>query len=263
LVPLVLRNLSGSDRIILGHRILNTAIREGAGTSAERKRKPGRWYLPGVLYDGILERPLSGIRRAVRDIVAGEDFFPLLDICCGPGAQLAGLADLGRPIFGLDLNSKMMRYAAARRPGIPFVVADAARLPFPPATFQAVIISFALHEKEPALRRSLLDAAREVLRPGGCLVAVDFERPWDRKSRMARLYTGVIERAAGREHFRRNREFFRRGGLRQILAETGFAEFRRHDIPAGTCAIVLAIPQKNVLHQKPQFQYGKGADPLI
>jgi ubiquinone/menaquinone biosynthesis C-methylase UbiE len=212
------------------------------GKMNAQEKKPGRWYMPGVLYDALFERPLRWIRKKVREIVTQRTLFPLLDICCGPGAQLSSLADLNQPIFGLDINLRLMKYASARRRGIPFICADATHLPFHPSAFKAVIISFALHEKEPELRRLMLAAAREVLAPGGCLVMVDFEKPWDPKSRRAFLYISVIERLVGREHFRRNRDFLRRGGLRVLLAEDGLAEVSRQDIAAGTCAIVIATP---------------------
>jgi ubiquinone/menaquinone biosynthesis C-methylase UbiE len=211
-------------------------------TSARKKRKDGRWYVPGILYDAILERPIAGIRRKVADMINEADLFPLIDICCGPGSQLGHLAPLSRPTFGLDINFKLMRYASARRPGVPFICADASRLPLRPGAFKGALLSFALHEKEPETRLSILDAAASVLAPGGRLVLLDFENPWDRKSRIAHLYISVIERLAGAQHFRRNRNFLRRGGLRALLVESGLSEVRRLDVAAGSCAIVVAAP---------------------
>ncbi|OGD22294.1 MAG: hypothetical protein A2W03_09405 [Candidatus Aminicenantes bacterium RBG_16_63_16] len=213
----------------------------------ENRRRTGRWYLPGLLYDGILERPLVGIRKKVHAFVTGAGPFPLLDICCGPGAQLGRLAAAGAGgedslFVGLDISFKMLSYAAARRPGVPFIRADAASLPFREGTIKTAILSFALHEKEPELRSRILGAARRVLAPGGRLVLVDFEKPWDAASRRAYVYTSLIERLGGARHFRLNRDFFRRGGLRALLAENGFVEARRHDIAAGTCAVVIAVP---------------------
>jgi ubiquinone/menaquinone biosynthesis C-methylase UbiE len=251
-------------------------------TTAGKKRRAGRWYLPGILYDAILERPLVGIRKKVRALIEEEDLYPLVDICCGPGAQLASLVrvdrtvvrlgqtaarpatrpdpSLGEPVaasspnvpgcertaFGLDINFKFVRYASARRPTIPFICADASRLPVRPGAFRGALLSFALHEQEPDVRRQFIDAAASILAPGGRLLLVDFENPWDRKSRVARLYVSVIERLAGAQHFRLNRDFFRRGGLRALLTANGLTEVRRHDVAAGTCAIVLAAPRANV-----------------
>ena len=218
-------------------------------------------YLPGLLYDGILERPLAGLRRKVAEIVAETDLFPLIDICCGPGGQTGRLgrvnATAGRldrpraprprqipdrepPVFGLDINLRMIEYASARRPGVPFICGDATRLPLRKGAFRCALFSFALHEQEPEVRRLMLDAARAAVAPGGRLIFVDFENPWDSKSRRAHIYTSLIEFLAGAQHFRRNRDFLRRGGLRAFLAENGLTEVRRHDIAAGACAIVLA-----------------------
>ena len=204
----------------------------------------GRWYLPGMLYTGILEIPLRGIRKKVRDLALKNNLFPLLDLCCGPGTQ-AGL--LGRPesaVVGLDINLNMLKYAASRRPGLPFLCADAARTPFRPGTFRGIVISFALHEKETEFRARLLGEAKNILAPGGGIVLVDFERPWDRASRRAYLYVSAIERLAGRSHFRNGRDFFERGGLGPLLKENGLREVERQDIAAGTCAVVLAVPRK-------------------
>ena len=204
----------------------------------------GRWYLPGMLYTGILEVPLQGIRQKVRDLVFKNNLFPVLDLCCGPGTQAGLLGRRGSPAVGLDLNLKMLKYAASRRLGVPFFCADAARTPFRPGTFLGIVISFALHEKETEFRASLLSETKSLLAPGGGIVLVDFERPWDGASRRAYLYVSAIERLAGRSHFRNGRDFFNRGGLRALLRENGLREVERRNIAAGTCAVVLAVPGK-------------------
>lgn len=211
--------------------------------SARTRR--GRWDWREVLYDLVLERPLAGIRRAVGKLAAEAGFYPLLDIGCGPGNQLRRLAANRRPedppCVGLDINPRALAYAAGRGPGARFVHGEATELPFRPGAFRGVILSFALHEQEPEVRRRMLAAAGEVLGPEGRLVLVDFENPWNPVSRLAYGYISVIERIAGRDHFRRNRDFHRRGGLRALLAESGLVEIRRRDLAAGTCAIVLAV----------------------
>lgn len=195
-----------------------------------------------MLYTGILEIPLQGIRQKVRNLVFKNNLFPVLDLCCGPGTQAGLLGRQGRAALGLDINLNMLKYAASRRLRVSFFCADAARTPFRPATFQGIVISFALHEKETAFRNRLLNEAKSLLAPDGRLVLVDFERPWDRASRRAYLYVSAIERLAGRSHFRNGRDFFNRGGLRALLRENGFREVERQNIATGTCAVVLAVP---------------------
>jgi ubiquinone/menaquinone biosynthesis C-methylase UbiE len=200
-------------------------------------------YPPGLIYDGILEPLLDGVRKKVRDVIIKNDLFPVLDLCCGPGAQVRRLAGRGRFSCGLDINLRMLKYAARRREDIPFVCADAARTPFRTAAFKAVVVSFALHEKPAEMRSRLLAEAKRLLLPAGRIVLVDFENPWDRPSRLAYLYVWLIERLAGNDHFRNGRDFFAKGGLRALLGESHFREVERHDIPAGTCAVVVAAPR--------------------
>lgn len=203
----------------------------------------GLWYPPGLIYDGILEPPLRRIRKKVRNLIIKHDLFPVLDLCCGPGAQVRWLAGQGRFSCGLDINLGMLKYAASRRDDIPFVCADAARTPFRRAAFKGIVVSFALHEKPAELRPRLLAEAKRLLGPDGRIVLVDFEEPWDRASRLACLYLRPIERLAGNDHFRNGRDFFAKGGLRALLKENGLREVERCDISAGTCAIVLAAPR--------------------
>jgi demethylmenaquinone methyltransferase/2-methoxy-6-polyprenyl-1,4-benzoquinol methylase len=202
----------------------------------------GRWYLPGMLYTGILEFPLQAIRQKVRDLVLKNNLFPVLDLCCGPGTQAGLVGRPGNPALGLDINLKMLKFASSRRLGVTFFCADAARTPFRPGTFRGIVISFALHEKEAAFRAKLLIEAKSLLAPGGGIVLVDFERPWDTASKTAYLYVSAVERLAGSRHFRNGRDFFRRGGLRALLGENGLREVERQNIAAGTCAVVLAAP---------------------
>jgi ubiquinone/menaquinone biosynthesis C-methylase UbiE len=202
-----------------------------------------RFYLPGFFYTGVLDVPLRGIRKKVRNLADNENLFPLLDLCCGPGTQAGLLRQPGREAVGVDINVRLLKYAASRRLGVPFICADAARTPFRPGTFRGIVVSFALHEKEADFRPRLLAEAKALLSPDGRIILVDFEQPWDRTSRLAYLYVSAIERLAGRRHFRNGRDFFKRGGLRGLLRENGLREVERQDIAAGTCAVVLAAPE--------------------
>jgi ubiquinone/menaquinone biosynthesis C-methylase UbiE len=190
-----------------------------------------------------------GLRRRVARTVEGGGLYPWLDVCCGTGTQLRGhvpgghFPDLPAPgpvVCGLDLSYGFVRYAAARAPGVSFVCGDAARLPFRDGSVRAVSVSFALHDKSPELRRAIMAEARRVLAPAGCLIAVDFEQPWDRRSRWGMLFTAAVERFARGDHFRNGRDFVRRGGLRAFLSEQGFLEVSRIDISTGSLSVVVA-----------------------
>jgi ubiquinone/menaquinone biosynthesis C-methylase UbiE len=93
-----------------------------------------------------------------------------LDVGCGGAVQTRALVDAGWTVVGLDESADQLRVAASRVPEAELVRADAASLPFPDATFDAVALVF-VHTDVNDLRAVAGEAAR-VLRPGGRLVLV-------------------------------------------------------------------------------------------
>jgi ubiquinone/menaquinone biosynthesis C-methylase UbiE len=206
-------------------------------------RRASVFYLPGLLYDGVLGFALRSVRRRVARLIGEEALFPCLDVCCGTGSQIRLFGGIEETAIGLDLNFGLMRYAAARAPRRLFVASDAARLPFAEAGFRSVIISFGLHDKAPEVRTLMMAEARRVLAPGGKLFFVDFEGPWNGASRRGALLTWSIERLAGRAHYSNGREFLRRGGLAAFVHDSGLEERWRRNVALGSFAIVAASPK--------------------
>ncbi len=103
----------------------------------------------------------------------------LLEIGPGPGVLLAQLARRFRLAVGLDLSTGMLQQAQRRlgQAGQPplLVQGDAARLPFAPASFDAVVLTFVFSAIPDGLA-ALQEMAR-VLRPGGLLILVDAGLP--------------------------------------------------------------------------------------
>ena len=100
----------------------------------------------------------------------------VLDLATGSGdlASAVAAACPGALVVAADFCAPMMEHAQRR--GLPhLVVADGMALPFADGVFDAVTIGFGL--------RNMADyggAVREmarVLRPGGCLLVLDFSRP--------------------------------------------------------------------------------------
>lgn len=205
-------------------------------------RRKGRWYPPGRLYDLAFGGILRSVRKRVAAAVTPDDLFPWLDICCGTGSQLRGLDrdPDGRTAIGLDLHPGMIRYAAVRAPGRPFVVGDAAFLPFKSGVFRAVSVTLGLHDKDPQTRSAMVGEAKRVLAEGGRFIAVDFEAPRSQKAKMGALFARLIERTAGGAHYANGQDFLRRGGLEAFLREYGFAEIARRDIATGSISVVVS-----------------------
>jgi SAM-dependent methyltransferase len=120
----------------------------------------------GAPYFAATERALlDGVRAG-----AGER---LLEIGCGEGGNLWHLRGLDGARFGVDYSPAKAAFAR-RSTGATIAAADAARLPFGDASFDAVLIRDLLHHL-PDRARALAEA-RRVLKPGGRLTLVEPNR---------------------------------------------------------------------------------------
>ncbi|HEX4654342.1 MAG TPA: class I SAM-dependent methyltransferase [Mycobacteriales bacterium] len=112
--------------------------------------------------------------------LAGTD--RALEIGVGTGRIALPLHQRGVGLIGVDLSAPMLRRLidnAGGKPPFPVLVADATRLPFADASYDAVLASHVFH-LIPAWQAAA-DEAMRVLRPGGRLL-VDFgggvDTPW-------------------------------------------------------------------------------------
>ena len=105
----------------------------------------------------------------VADLHLGPDE-ALLEIGCGEGGNLHHLRGRGRLRVGIDFSPEKAAFAA-RYADAHSLVADAAQLPFPTASFDAVLIRDLLHHVNDRVR--VLSEARRVLRTGGRLTLIE------------------------------------------------------------------------------------------
>ncbi len=114
-------------------------------------------------------------RRATVAAVGAAPRQTVLDIAAGTGTSSEPFADAGVHVVPADFSLGMLRVGQRRRPDLAFTAADATRLPFADASFDAVTMSFGLRnvvDVEAALR----EFAR-VTKPGGRLVVCEFSQP--------------------------------------------------------------------------------------
>lgn len=90
----------------------------------------------------------------------------LLDVGCGGGAHAAAFAEHGWDVSGIDVSAAQVELARVR--GVDVVEADAARLPFGDASFDAAVSIFT-HTDVDDFAAVLREVAR-VVRPGGRFV---------------------------------------------------------------------------------------------
>ena len=196
--------------------------------------------LRGLTYDLFIEPLLKSIKEWIARFIIQHELFPALDICCGTGKQCHLIAKNRQDILGFDLDFKMIKHASSKYPQIPFICADAAHIPFQKKSLKTVVISYALHEKPLDLRIKILEEAKRLLSPEGKIILVDFENPWNRKSRLGSLLISSIERMAGREHYRNSRQFLKAGGLQALVKTNRLRPTEKYAIELASSSIIVA-----------------------
>ena len=89
-------------------------------------------------------------RRHVMDAVEPRPGQLILDLAAGTGTSSEPFASSGARVIPTDLSLGMLLVGKQRRPHLSFVAADALRLPYADASFDAVTISFGLRNVEDA-----------------------------------------------------------------------------------------------------------------
>ena len=111
----------------------------------------------------------------IAGVVSGER---ALDLAAGTGDIAFAVAARGARTIGLDITHRMLQLARRRqRNGTPaeFIAGDMISLPFRSASFDLVTTGYGLRNV-PDLAAAVTEIAR-VLRPGGRLVSLDFNKP--------------------------------------------------------------------------------------
>jgi demethylmenaquinone methyltransferase/2-methoxy-6-polyprenyl-1,4-benzoquinol methylase len=113
-------------------------------------------------------------------LIADCDLQPgsrVLDLACGTGDLSRLAARRGAEVTAADITPDMVRRAREKRNAtrVQWIVGDMETLPLAPVTFDVVTIGYGL--RNVAHLETALREAWRVLRPGGRLAALDFNRP--------------------------------------------------------------------------------------
>ncbi|HUQ89662.1 MAG TPA: ubiquinone/menaquinone biosynthesis methyltransferase [Vicinamibacterales bacterium] len=98
-----------------------------------------------------------------------------LDLAAGTGDIAFAVAARGAQTVGLDITHRMLQLARAKSSAASFITGDMTSLPFRSASFDLVTTGYGLRNV-PDLNMAIDEIAR-VLRPGGRLLSLDFNRP--------------------------------------------------------------------------------------
>ena len=235
-----------------------------AFTSPEQKRRhvrrlfstiADRYDLITVVLSGGRDRAWK--RRLIREggVQRGDH---VVDLACGTGDIAWLAARAGANVTGLDITLRMIELArhkaviesaGGRTSVVRFAVADMMSLPLPDASADVVTTGYGLRNV-PELGGAIGEI-RRVLRPGGRLVSLDFNRPRAAVIRWPYLaYLTVVGSALGwvlhrdPDTYRYIPESLRRypgaDGVAAMLRDRGFADVRVVPILRGLLTIHVA-----------------------
>jgi ubiquinone/menaquinone biosynthesis C-methylase UbiE len=133
------------------------------------------WYdkLFAAVYDPLLDRTESRTLSPLRLELLGEVKGLVLDLGAGTGSNLPFLKTTAGPRIFLDRSLPMLRKGLEKgmgKAGFP-VVGSATALPFPPETFDSIVVTLVLCSVDNLLKS--LEELHRVLKPEGRLYAME------------------------------------------------------------------------------------------
>lgn len=175
-----------------------------------------------------------------------------LDLAAGTGDIAFALAARGARVAALDITHRMLHIASGKKPAsakVAFVTGDMMALPFHDGAFDLVTTGYGIRNV-PAIEPAIAEI-RRVLRPGGLLLSLDFDRPASPVVRAVYLgYLTVVGSALGwalhrdPDTYRYIPESIRRypgaAGVAAMLTRAGFTESRVVPLLGGLMAINTA-----------------------
>ena len=176
-----------TDRLLEGFRAEGATVVSADGESRETEnpadRDRGRrlydwWSDRELLYDGVM-RLTTSMREETFDALALERGETVLDLACGPGINFERLRDdVGSQgtVIGLDYSQGMTDRSVAlvdemAWSNVHVVRADATQTCGPETSFDAAVVTFALHTIADAA--AVVDHVHDALVPGGRFVVLD------------------------------------------------------------------------------------------
>jgi len=232
---------------------------EGAFETSETKRRYVRRLFATIAdrYDFITRFLSFGRDKRWKmhlvDLAAVQPGWRALDLACGTGDIGFEVARRGASVLGIDITPRMVELARDKaKPGdrTAWVVGDMMALPVPDGVFDLVTTGYGLRNV-PNLTGALSEIHR-VLRPGGTLSALDFDRPETRWLRA--IYLGYLTAVGSTlgwvlhrdpDTYRYIPASIRRypgsRGVADLMRAVGFADVRHVRLLGGLMAMHVAM----------------------
>ena len=189
------------------------------------------------IYDPIFYLALKPIRIAVMDELLKFKEKIILDLCCGTGNQSKLLSKHGfKNLYCLDISDSMLKIAKRSNNSIKIYNEDATKTSFDDASFDVVIISFAIHEKDRNTQEALINEAYRITKKDGLILVVDYV--FDNKTtKFSRVLISIIEKIAGGEHYKNFKNYIQNKGLSSLLKKDKFKFIKCNRMSSGAVTI--------------------------
>lgn len=186
---------------------------------------------------------LGDLRNSVVELARINAGDRVLDVCCGTGDQVFHYLRKGAVATGVDRDPRMIELAEKdqERQGfdnVNFRLGSAAKLPFRDGYFDCASISLGLHEMNRDERSRVVSEMKRVVKKSGNLIFVDFNVPSPNNSIACLI--NAVEFLAGKDNYRRFRDYMAQGGLNQLLKENQLTVQKEALYKSGNVQIIKA-----------------------
>jgi ubiquinone/menaquinone biosynthesis methyltransferase len=182
----------------------------------------------------------------------------VLDLACGTGDIALQAATRGARVVGLDITPRMVELAQGKPVAagtLSWLIGDMTALPVRSGSFDVITTGYGLRNV-PDLPRALAEIHR-VLRPGGCLCSLDFDRPEPGWLRWIFLTWLTVVGATLGQLLHRDPDTYRyipasirrypgARGVVRLMAASGFVDARHIPVCGGFLAIHVGTKARDV-----------------
>ena len=195
------------------------------------------WY-DGTFYDKIIAPNQDGAFKIAKDIIKEQS--SVLDVGCGTGRLAFKLTDKCKYIDGIDLSEKNIKVAKRNLQQTPlknisFFHSDAETfLSVNRNQYDYAVLSYVIHEIDEPDRVPLLKLLADKVKE---IIVVDFLVP--RPNGYLNTINGMVELAAGREHYNNFKSFIFNDGLHGLEKQSGLKITKDISKPPKTAHIVV------------------------
>jgi len=199
-------------------------------------------YDHASFYDKMLFPFLYPIRRQILKIVKQKNYKSILDVCCGTGNQLKILKKQGIYGEGIDLSKNMLSVALKGKSAVKCKLEDAANTSYDDKSFDLVMTTFALHEKDPHIAKTIFQEMIRLTKDAGDIIIVDFNI-LPTVPKIVAKSIDLIESQAGEMHYANFCKYKDLGGLDYIISENTFSKIAKETIFwGGVSIVILTLP---------------------